>query len=117
MQLFLSSIVRNVIWSNFSLFPCLFCFVEGIPSGATGVNVQVQIYDLTHPDMRAVVLLLEKDNVTVYLNKNQPNSVNVAANNVTLIYDDSGASTYIVSGGNLISGECLKDDFDRPCFL
>jgi hypothetical protein len=22
-----------------------------------------------------------------------------------------------VSGGNLISGECLKDDFDRPCFL
>jgi hypothetical protein len=76
--------------------------VSGVPSNVTGLNVRVQINNLTHSNMHSVVLWVQKDNVSVYLNINMPSTS--ASINGTLIYDESGADTYNVTNSVLVPG-------------
>jgi hypothetical protein len=52
--------------------------------------------------MNDVVLWVEKDNVSVYLNLNMPTANIVGIQSGTITYDDSGASSYNVNSTNQI---------------
>jgi hypothetical protein len=73
----------------------------GIPSGSTLVKVQVYIPSITHSRFNYVIMWIQKDNVTVILQRNSPTS-NASVSATSLTYDDSGAASYSVDTNNVV---------------
>jgi hypothetical protein len=77
--------------------------VSGIPNGSTFGSVQVSIPNITHNLFNYVIIWVQKDNVSVFLNYNEPPQ-NASVNGTALTYDDTGSSSYNVSAGVVQSG-------------